>query len=116
MPMRGTGSWAGRAAGLGAVVVAAGGVLAGCGGMDRLGVDHGLRKALGSGAAKTPVVARLVAYDSCSQLLDQVRTQALAEVGPYGLGGSAGERSVASGAVAVPNALAAPQAAASDAP
>ncbi|MHB1446599.1 MAG: beta-propeller domain-containing protein, partial [Acidimicrobiales bacterium] len=51
--------------------------------------------------AATPV--SLVAYGGCSQLLTQVKTEALAEVGPYGLaqaGGYGGYRAVASSGAA----------------
>ncbi|MDE3086929.1 MAG: beta-propeller domain-containing protein [Acidobacteriota bacterium] len=46
----------------------------------------------GPGRAAPPVAeaepARLVSYADCGQMLDQLRAEALAAVGPYGLGGS----------------------------
>ncbi|HTT88075.1 MAG TPA: beta-propeller domain-containing protein [Acidimicrobiales bacterium] len=41
-------------------------------------------------APTRPSGADLVAYTSCTQLLDQVKAEAMKEVGPYGLSGSSG--------------------------
>ena len=68
------GASAGAVAALSAML-GAGGLLTGCGGAGTtLGNTTG-----------HPAEARLVAFDSCPQLLDQVRAQALTEVTPYGL-------------------------------
>jgi uncharacterized secreted protein with C-terminal beta-propeller domain len=52
-------------------------VASGCGGV--------VSQAHGSSGTAPPASARLLAYTSCSQFLSQVKTQALAEVGPDGL-------------------------------
>ncbi|HLX89667.1 MAG TPA: beta-propeller domain-containing protein, partial [Acidimicrobiales bacterium] len=61
-----------------AALLGTGSLLAGCAGGPARGEHQG----------GTPAAARLVSYDSCPQFLDQVRAQALAEVGPYGLSSS----------------------------
>ncbi len=73
---------------------------------------------LRSKARPKPSGADLVAYTSCAQLLDQVKAEAMKEVGPYGLPGTSGgyfglaPGGVVRGAVPVPTALgAAPTAA-----
>src|SRR5271165_7668283 len=52
-------------------------VASGCGGI--------ASQTHGSLGTAPPTSARLLAYNSCSQFLSQVKTEALAEVGPDGL-------------------------------
>ena len=63
-------------------------------------------------AAGHPEPARLVSYTDCSQMLDQLRSQAADEVGPYGLTGPTGSYDARSGGAStgVP-VMAAPEAA-----
>lgn len=67
-----------RGGGVVAAMAALGGLATGCG--PTAAVGHHRPAATGH--------AHLVAYDSCSQLLDQVRSTALAELGPSGLPGT----------------------------
>src|SRR5260370_25282765 len=52
------------------------------------------------GAVSDVAPVKLVAYHSCSQFLDDVKREALAEVGPYGLGRMAGVTANSMAAVA----------------
>ena len=62
-------------------------------------------------AAGRPEPARLVSYTDCAQMLDQLRSQAAAEVGPYGLAGSYGGYGGYGGTAATGPMMAAPAAA-----
>lgn len=94
MRVRGTRAKAGAVAGL-AAALGTGVLLAGCAPGSNLATDQ---------PSATPAAARLVAFDSCSQLLDRVRAQALEEVGPDGLtsGASGASRAGGVASAAVP--------------
>lgn len=60
------------------------GIMAGMAALAGLAASCGPTGSRPGGFAR-PAAVRLVAYESCSQMLDQVRSEALAEVGPTGL-------------------------------